>query len=74
MYCNDSPKYLFKNLPTAPDPQTIEQLVQILNTEASVYGTFSVAPGGQSVLLNLSPAILKDLNCNCDLSFEVFPD
>jgi hypothetical protein len=75
VYCNEENRFFYSPLPLAPVPQTIEQLVQILNTYASHYGTFSIAPGGQSVLLNLSQAMAKDFaSCNCDLSFEVFPD
>jgi hypothetical protein len=76
VYCNETNQYFFApTLDTIAPPENIEHLVSELNTYASTFGTFSVAPGGQSILLNLSPSMAKDMaNCKCDLSFEVFPD
>ena len=75
IYCNGSNQYIYTSLPDNLEPQTIEHLVQILNTYASSYGVFSLAPGGESILLNVSQSVAKSLAlCNCDISFEVFPN
>lgn len=75
VYCNETNQYIYSSLPDTLEPQSIEHLVQILNTYASSYGTFKLSASGDSILLNVSQSVAKSLaNCNCDISLEIFPN